>query len=199
MSVSAEADSHRMGILLGKVTYVRHMVVGFSHLTIDDDGTPYYENPSNGVVVRVPTRFADGEVVFDAVDIYGNEVVLSAAETLMEAIYYKPFTGLVLVHLDGNPENCRLDNLRFYIADENGVPQRPVWGTKRNGKIWIDRRIRTPVKVMETGRVYPSANRAAISLHVPRSNICDALAGRRKKVGGFTLVPASPSDVISER
>lgn len=175
---------------------MRKAVPGFPHLSVELDSTVYYDNRRTGALREIKPRMDRGIPVIDAEHLDGDIHTIRLEVAMVNAWYDIPIEDVAIVHEDGDPRNCSFDNLRVYAVDQYGVPTRPLWGVMHRGRIRIDKRVRNPVRIVEYGKVYPSAAIAAEVAGTHKSNVTNVLKGRRKSANGLHFEYADPRDVI---
>ena len=101
------------------------------------------------------------------------------------------FRGILLDvtirYKDGDPFNCRADNLVPLMLDPKTNHIRPI-RTRRLGDQWVlDRRIGLRIQIVETGQVFDSAKACADAIGGLPSRIAEVLAGTQKSHRGYTF------------
>lgn len=121
---------------------------------------------------------ASGGVRFVALSRNGKSKAIPVHKLVMEA-FVEPTNGRVITHVDGDQDNCRLDNLRF-ISKEDALKARVEAAVNAN---------RTPVDQYLFGvykATYESMAEAERQTGINQGAISNACRGVIKTAGGYT-------------
>lgn len=92
--------------------------------------------------------------------------------------------GYHIYHLDGDPTNNSVDNIRATVTDQYGRER--IIGVRDDGFYYtFDRRKRGRVEIVETGEIFDGVKAAAIHAGALISNVSHVLAGRLETTKGL--------------
>ena len=104
-------------------------------------------------------------------------------QLVLNAYLPKPSPELVVMHLDSEPTNNRLENLVYGTCKENNNDE--------HRKVLVSEALTnhpdlsTPVLCIETGVMYPSVHEASRQTGIKQPSISACLNGRCKTAGGY--------------
>lgn len=103
-------------------------------------------------------------------------------QLVLNAYLPKPSPELVVMHIDSEPSNNRLENLKWGTYDENNNDPHII------ALLTNHPATSTPVLCVETGKAYPSASEASRQTGANKVSISNCINGKRKTAGGFHWV-----------
>lgn len=104
-------------------------------------------------------------------------------QLVLDAYLSKPSPELVVMHMDSEPSNNRLENLAWGTIKENRND--PHCQALMREIMTNHPTKSTPAVCLETGVVYPSTKEASRQTGIDYSSICKCLKGKYKTVGGY--------------
>lgn len=160
------------------------------------DGFPNYSVSNTGKVrndisrkLKAPVKTGKG---YQGVDLYkdGKRSKLRIHRLVGKAFIDNPEDKPYINHKDGNKSNNVVGNLEWATCSENmkhafktglAKPSRSMLGRKnpnagRKGK---------PIRIVETGEVFPSITECEKAIDGNNGHICDCLAGRQQTHRGY--------------
>lgn len=113
----------------------------------------------------------------------GKEKACRVHQLVLNAYLPKPSEDLVVMHLDSEPTNNRLENLAWGTCKENNNDSHRKHLVSEVMTNHPD--VSIPVLCVETDIVYPSVHEASRQTCINRGNISSCCNGKRQSAGGF--------------
>ncbi len=134
-----------------------------------------------GVVVRTPE---DGP---SKGDVRISEYYASyncSMDLLLTITFFKNYDKrYVISHIDGDPYNTSVQNLQFFGRETRERIYCREWGRK----LFLDKRLKGRVQIIETGDIYESANAAAKAVGGQSVHVYACLKGERRTHKGHSF------------
>jgi hypothetical protein len=97
-------------------------------------------------------------------------------------------------HIDGNPSNNSLSNLRWATQSEQTAHSYATNANRKSNALKLSKPVRGRRVGEEVWKEYPSAKAAARNLGLNQGHVSDCCAGKQTQTGGFVFQLAMPTE-----